>query len=497
MPARMLTTNKREPGAFSGVVYALLAALFLLSRLVYLMAGVGFDSDPLLSSLALLDPELLRNDLARSILYLHGQPPLFNLFVGLLLKLFGSHVFIVARILYMSMGLLITLTMQIMLSRWNVPLYLSLPLTIGFTVAPSTVLFENLLFYTYPLTLLLLLGVLCLDSYLRTDQIRFAWLFFAFLGIIVLTRSLFHPLWYVLVAAALIALRRQQRKMLLAAASIPLLLIALWAAKNAILFGSGGSSTWLGMSLSKMITVGVPTQERVSLVNSGDISPFALRHPFEGIDEYRDLLSPRDSTGIPVLDMEVRTTGNMNLNNLAYLEISRHSMSDALTLIRMYPLTYLRGIVHAAFIFFRPASEYVSLYRDRPQIAWIDRPVNLVILGQWRYERSGFEDNSSPIDYAFQIERTGVFIAILYIIVFVWSFRNVIVCAGSADRGDSQHLLAMFLLSTILYVATVGNLAEIGENCRFRFMVDPLFIMLFALLLKQLIDRAGGREASP
>jgi len=46
-------------------------------------------------------------------------------------------------------------------------------------------------------------------------------------------------------------------------------------------------------------------------------------------------------------------------------------------------------------------------------------------------------------------------------------------------------------------VATVGNLAEIGENCRFRFMVDPLFIMLFALLLKQLIDRAGGREASP
>ena len=42
------------------VNFAALTLVFLLSRLAYMKAGVRFDWDPLRSSLAIIDPELLR-----------------------------------------------------------------------------------------------------------------------------------------------------------------------------------------------------------------------------------------------------------------------------------------------------------------------------------------------------------------------------------------------------------------------------------------------------
>ena len=34
-----------------------------------------------------LDPLLLKSDLLKSLFYLHSQPPIFNLFLGIVLKL--------------------------------------------------------------------------------------------------------------------------------------------------------------------------------------------------------------------------------------------------------------------------------------------------------------------------------------------------------------------------------------------------------------------------
>ena len=42
---------------------------------------------------------------------------------------------------------------------------------------------------------------------------------------------------------------------------------------------------------------------------------------------------------------------------------------------------------------------------------------------------------------------------------------------------------------TILYVTLVGNLAEVGENFRFRFVLDPLAIALVAVAIQRLVRR--------
>jgi hypothetical protein len=46
--------------------------------------------------------------------------------------------------------------------------------------------------------------------------------------------------------------------------------------------------------------------------------------------------------------------------------------------------------------------------------------------------------------------------------------------------ADPTFLTVLYLLLNVLYVALVGNALEVGENNRFRFMIDPLALALLA-----------------
>ena len=147
-----------------------LAAVFLASRLMYFMGGVRFDGGLLRNSWALLDPHLLESDLFRSILYLHSQPPFFNLFVALVLKATSANAMAIFRMLNMAVGMLLAFSLHETMSRLHVPSWLSITLTIAFVVSPATILFENILFYTYPLALALVVSTLLLERFLRTNR---------------------------------------------------------------------------------------------------------------------------------------------------------------------------------------------------------------------------------------------------------------------------------------------------------------------------------------
>jgi peptidoglycan/LPS O-acetylase OafA/YrhL len=55
-----------------------------------------------------------------------------------------------------------------------------------------------------------------------------------------------------------------------------------------------------------------------------------------------------------------------------------------------------------------------------------------------------------------------------------------------------------FALVTIVYVGVVGNLAEVGENYRFRFVVEPLAVALVAFGVNRLLERrSASLSASP
>ena len=49
---------------------------------------------------------------------------------------------------------------------------------------------------------------------------------------------------------------------------------------------------------------------------------------------------------------------------------------------------------------------------------------------------------------------------------------------------DSSFILTvMFIWLNVIYVTSVANFIEVGENMRYRFLVDPFYLILFGLLL--------------
>jgi hypothetical protein len=64
----------------------LILLIYALSRYFYYLAGVRFDTTSLVWFWQFLDPELLKCRFLESIFYLHAQPPLFNILLGLVFR---------------------------------------------------------------------------------------------------------------------------------------------------------------------------------------------------------------------------------------------------------------------------------------------------------------------------------------------------------------------------------------------------------------------------
>ena len=87
-----------------------LLLVFALSRALYYAAGVRFDARPLDRFFQFIDPQLLRHRLLESLYYFHIQPPGFNLFAGLVLKLFPVYYASAFHAVYLFCGVVIMLS---------------------------------------------------------------------------------------------------------------------------------------------------------------------------------------------------------------------------------------------------------------------------------------------------------------------------------------------------------------------------------------------------
>src|SRR5262249_37166187 len=142
-----------------------------------------------------VDPALLKTQLFKCIYYLRDQPPLFNLFLGSILKLFPVHSHEAFAAAFFSMGLALTASMYLLMLRMRVPWGLAAFTAVFFAIAPTTVLYENWLFYTYPVAALLLIAALFLHRFLEKRGLFDAVAFFSVLATIVLIRGIFHFVW--------------------------------------------------------------------------------------------------------------------------------------------------------------------------------------------------------------------------------------------------------------------------------------------------------------
>src|SRR5262245_45358680 len=85
--------------------YLIVAGLFAVSRVLYALLGVRFDSSTLPGYMQFIDPPLLRDRLLESLWYYHAHPPLLNLFSGIGLKLFGDNADVYFSLSFHVLGL--------------------------------------------------------------------------------------------------------------------------------------------------------------------------------------------------------------------------------------------------------------------------------------------------------------------------------------------------------------------------------------------------------
>lgn len=481
-----------------------LLGIFFGSRAVLLFLGLDFNLQYLESAWQILDTTLLRDNLLESLWYLHMQPPLFNGMIGVVLKAFPSTFGSVFHVLYLACGALLTYLFFRLLRTLQISHAWSAGATLLFMMSPSVILFEHFFFYDYLLLVMLMGSALLLQVYGMRKKMLHLVLFFLLLSTIVLTRSMFHILWFVVLVTAVIWCFRTEWKKICIAALIPFLLIVGWYGKNAFLLGTFGASSWMGMGMYKAALFLSDDSEIERLVQNGIIAPNISPDAFSTDITKLDLLE-RESSSIPFVDNHHKSNGHVNYNHGKYLEFSEDRMNDVKSILRHEPRIYIKSVIAGGIIFFAPASNYLSsnLQEVSPNyeaIQWIAKPYEWLVYGQPLSFVSndmlgGFADRLgiAPTQL-WRLLSPGILIFAMYMLSLVYG--GMIICRKKLREkmSNAEYAVVLFLLLNILYVTAVGMLFEVGENQRFRFMIEPFCWILVLLYIKNRLSNRRYEE---
>ena len=460
----------------------ILGIFFILNSFIYYICGVRFDTYPLIDSWQNLDIEMLRNNLMESLLYLHSQPPLYNLFLGILLKVFPVNYAIAAKIIFLFCGLTFYLCLFWLQVKLKVSKIIAFILSSLFICSPTLVYYENSLSYTLLIAMLILLSCIVLQRMLESKKQWYGWTFFFILFIILGMRSMFHISFFILIIVTIAWMTGNWKKVLLCSV-LPLLLIFSLHMKNYMLFGKFTTSTWLGMNFWDSMELRTPQNILDELIDEGSISSLAKIKRFSELEAYPEYFKKDNGefNHIPALSEPSKSTGNPNFNHLAYIGISDQYLKDALQIYKRYPFLYIKRIIYAWVIYFKSGSDYFMLTRRSDRVHLMENIYDYCLYGKL------------PIDTSriFPIERMNIYLFLLIglPLVVIYCLKLIV---GKRKKGivieAHQRITLTYMLMVILYIAIIGNSFEFAENNRFRFATDPLSLVIFGLLVQNIVN---------
>jgi hypothetical protein len=450
--------------------------VFTVSRVMLYQVGVRFNPNTLLGQGCaafpqLVDPELLRSRLLESIVYLHSQPPLFNLILGIVLKLtespaqFGRAM----HLIYLALGLSLSVGLYLLLVRLGLRPWTGAMIAAALSVTPAFLLYENWLFYEYPVAALLILSALALHQFLRRGTLWPGIAFFLSLAALIYIRTIFQIVWLVLAVGLLLIARPDLRRLVLAASAVPALLVVLLLAKNFILFGVPGTSSWLGQNLARVVEPEVPLAERTRLVARGELSRLSAIGPWAAPSEYLPLVSAPHPTGIPVLDRPKKSSGCWNRNNSVIIAASRAFLSDAITLIGLHPSAYARAIQKGVGLYVRPFS--LEGYLDESKFLGYTSGFNRFVLLQLGTDRPGWT------------------IVLAHVSGFLYGLLLTSRLLLRRVEPTASAVTLAYVWLTFTYVVVVVTFFEATENGRIRFFLDPLVVVLLSAAAHEALPR--------
>ncbi len=481
--------------------WLLLTATFLFSRVAVAIAGVRFDMSPLRGGWALdpwqlLDPTLLHHHLAVSVWHLNSQPPLFNVFCGILLKLPYASQEPVAVVTFLGLGLAMVLSLYATMRELRVPTWLASAITVVVIADPAYLLYENWLSYAYPTAAFLSLAAWCSIRYFRTRRRGWGLGFFSAVAVVVLLNSTYQVVWMAgALAVALVALRTQWRSVLVVAA-LPLLLVGGWVAKDGVQVGTVTTSTWLGMNLTRT-TLDTATPAQIhQMVRRHILTPIAEVPAFSSVSAYVPRFAETVHTGVAAVDAPYKADQGTNFNNGVYAGVSMQYLHDDLAFIRARPGVYVRTVIGAAEQWTAPSDEYDFVRINRARIGtWADLFDRTVLVRP-------AADPSAIVGTTTSHRGPAVaqlsFVTIVISLGAVLGSPFVVWCRRRREAAVAATLAFLWLTTT--YALTVTSLLEFGENQRFAMELGPLPVVAFAVVASTLLrtrdPEAGVRSGS-
>jgi hypothetical protein len=444
--------------------------VFVVSRIIIMLLGIDLNIWALTAYWQYLDIETLRHHLLTGVWYDHAQPPVFNLFLGLILKIGGSYAPLLFTLIFKLITLVNTLLLFSITRKLVTVDFIPLLVALAYLMSPATLIFECELFYTTSISLLLLVSVFYLIHLNQSSKLLHTLGFMLPLALLCLTRSVYHFFWLVLIAAVFLLYFRKKElfKNLLTASLISLILTGSWYVKNKILFGKFSTSTWLGMNMARNVFHDNEVH---------DSSRIEAYEPFSKISVYRKFLDPNYEERFKGwndkdLLQEMKNDSFINETEVSYIPVSDLYQKASIAYIKSHPGAYVKNIFQSCILYFTPGTLYSLALEQVAKIKTYDL--------LYSFNLTAFAHGKQSRRILLTISALPKMI--LYFFVFAFIFRY-------CKRTKYISAWNLFIMLTILYVFGISSFFEHYENMRFRFETEPLFLILAAQVFSMLFSR--------
>ncbi|HTV21294.1 MAG TPA: hypothetical protein VMG12_21555 [Polyangiaceae bacterium] len=469
----------------------LLALAFLATRLALYAAGLRFNLD--LRWMFLEDVEALHQHLLRSVLYFHAFAPGMNLITGVLLKISPAHLVGMATALFWAFGTAMTLSLARILSLLGTSRATSFVLALAFSLLPQTLFLENLYLYTYLCACLVMVGAVLFHRALLAARVL-AWLpFFLVCAVLGWLYTVFHLLWFVLMAGVAVVAqartgnaswRRALRVVALAAAFPALLMVGLYA-KNYVLFGVFGATSWGSANMTLATTQQMRPAERNRWIREGKLSRYAAINVYAPPSAYAELVPKRVYPWPGSNELVRPTLGEPNFNHGLFLEVNDARRKDVAYYLETRPLDYLRRVMSKNLPSLFSSTTHWHPHDRRPESPH----------RQHRQVLGGYEQLYDALVHGWPVPNVGLYVFLpVFIVWAAWaSWKRL--RAADANTFAAGALLGFCLLQ-ILFVVSASSLFTSWETSRYRYSVEPCIWVVVALGLRAAFVKLRARLRS-
>ena len=479
------------------------AAIFGAARILFIASmGVRMDLGFLTYAPQMPDTGLLRHHLLQTILYEHTEPPLFSTFVGLLLKFSPFPDGITFQVVYLGLGLVLALVVfriARMIGLGRVASFVAIGLVV---TNPGLVALEFNASYDEPTALFVAVLVWAVGRYVTGGGLRYLRWAAVAAAAAVLTRTVFHPAWYLFVVLGLLALRppKATRRQVAVALIAPALVILAFAVKNEVIYGEATLSTFSGSSLAKIAGSASRPDEQKRLIAAGTVSPLFGRAVFWGYSVYRNAMPPcRPSHAhVGVLATELRPdNGTPNLNYECFLPVYRLQSADGRAYLLHRPARFLAAEADGVQMFFEPPMPIVFT-ANAPNLRAAESFYDWTLFPRVQLQPFSYSDFAERRVFAaggIEFQPTAVLLDVGVILIGLAQIRRLVRGrrrpGGGSRRQGAAAWAAMGLVCA--WVTAIGSLFEINENARYRLLIEPYLLLLLALVLERAAAFARAR----